>query len=135
MRLKRGSIVMSLISAALASCNFSKSSIPIRLWTPFQKFTPYRRIYRDFSTESRENRRLRIRSPSSKHSWKVPETNVGDSTAPQDKNFEGLLIRYFHNALTAMLHESSTTSPPDALLAPFAADAPIQTCLVRLGRL
>ena len=46
---------------------------------------------------------------SAKNSWKVPETNVGDSSAPQDKSFEGILLRYFYNALTAMLHESSTT--------------------------
>ncbi len=101
--------VMSMISAALASCNSEELLSIINASPTLDTISQLTDAFIELSRQNPEKTDDYASAlTSAKNSWKVPKTN-GDPSAPQDESFEGLLIRYFYNALTAMLHESSTT--------------------------
>ncbi len=101
---------MSMISAALASCNSEELLSIINASPTLDTISQLTDAFIELSRQNPEKTDDYASAlTSAKNSWKVSETNIGDSSAAQDKSFEGVLIRYFYNALTAMLHESSTT--------------------------
>ena len=98
-----------MISAALASCD-SEELLSIINASPtldtISQLTDAFILLSQQNPEKTDNYASAL--VSAQNSWKVSRTNVGDPSAPEDETFEGLLIRYFYNALTAILHESST---------------------------
>ena len=102
------SLAMSMISAALASRNSEELFSIINAIPTLDTISQLTDAFIELSRQNpAKTDDYASTLTSATNSWKVSKTNI-DPGAPQDESFEGLLIRYFYNALTAMLHESST---------------------------